>query len=48
MVKPGIGYVRVFTFNETTDSDLTDALKQLDVSKLDGLIIDLQTTAEGC
>ena len=27
---PGIGYVRVSTFNETTDSDLTDALKQLD------------------
>src|SRR5215467_8294285 len=24
MVKPGIGYVRVFTFNETTDQDLAD------------------------
>ena len=30
MVRPGIGYVRVSTFNETTDSDLADALKQLD------------------
>jgi carboxyl-terminal processing protease len=47
MVKPGIGYVRVFTFNETTDSDLTDALKQLDVSKLDGLIIDLRGNGGG-
>jgi carboxyl-terminal processing protease len=47
MVKPGIGYVRVFTFNETTDSDLTDALKQLDVSKLDGLIIDLRNNGGG-
>jgi carboxyl-terminal processing protease len=32
MVRPGIGYVRVSTFNETTDADLTDALKHLDVS----------------
>jgi carboxyl-terminal processing protease len=47
LVKPGIGYVRVFTFNETTDSDLTDALKQLDVSKLDGLIIDLRNNGGG-
>jgi carboxyl-terminal processing protease len=47
MVKPGIGYVRVFTFNETTDSDLTDALKQLDASKLDGLIIDLRNKGGG-
>ena len=47
MVKPGIGYVRVSTFNETTDSDLTDALKQLDVSKLDGLIVDLRNNGGG-
>ncbi|MFZ0583747.1 MAG: S41 family peptidase [Candidatus Acidiferrales bacterium] len=47
MVKPGIGYVRVTTFNETTDSDLADALKQLDVSKLDGLIIDLRNNGGG-
>lgn len=47
MVKPGIGYVRVSTFNETTDSDLSDALKQLDASKLDGLIIDLRNNGGG-
>jgi carboxyl-terminal processing protease len=47
MVKPGIGYVRVSTFNETTDSDLAEALKQLDVSKLDGLIIDLRNNGGG-
>jgi carboxyl-terminal processing protease len=47
MLKPGIGYVRVSTFNETTDSDLTDALKQLDVAKLDGLIIDLRNNGGG-
>ncbi len=47
MVKPGIGYVRVSTFNETTDSDLADALKQLNFSKLDGLIIDLRNNGGG-
>jgi carboxyl-terminal processing protease len=47
IVKPGIGYVRVSTFNETTDSDLAEALKQLDVSKLDGLIIDLRGNGGG-
>jgi carboxyl-terminal processing protease len=47
MVKPGIGYVRVSTFNETTDEDLSNALKQLDVAKLDGLIIDLRNNGGG-
>src|SRR6201993_2021842 len=35
MVKPGIGYVRVSTFNETTDADLSEALKHLDYPNLD-------------
>ncbi len=47
MVRPGIGYVHVTTFNETTDNDLADALKQLDYSKLDGLIIDLRENGGG-
>jgi carboxyl-terminal processing protease len=47
MVKPGIGYVRVSTFNETTDEDLSNALKQLEVGKLDGLIIDLRNNGGG-
>ena len=47
MVKPGIGYVHVSTFNETTDSDLTDALNKLDATKLDGLIIDLRDNGGG-
>jgi len=46
-VRPGIGYVRVSTFNETTDNDLADALKRLDVAKLDGLIIDLRGNGGG-
>jgi carboxyl-terminal processing protease len=47
MVRPGIGYVHVTTFNETTDADLADALKQLDYSKLDGLIVDLRENGGG-
>lgn len=46
-VKPGIGYVWVSTFNETTDADLANALKQLDYPKLDGLIIDLRGNGGG-
>src|SRR5208337_1910413 len=40
MLKPGIGYVRLSGFNETTDREIADALKQLDASTLDGLILD--------
>jgi carboxyl-terminal processing protease len=47
LLKPGIGYVRVSTFNETTDSDLADALKDLDYPKLDGLILDLRNNGGG-
>ena len=47
MVKPGIGYVRVSTFNETTDTDLADALDKLDYPKLDGLILDLRNNGGG-
>ncbi len=47
MVKPGIGYVRVTTFNETTDSDLAQALNELDYPKLDGLILDLRNNGGG-
>jgi len=47
MVRPGIGYVRVTTFNETTDSDLAESLRQLDYPKLDGLILDLRNNGGG-
>jgi carboxyl-terminal processing protease len=46
-LKPGIGYVRVSTFNETTDADLSDALRRLDAPRLDGLIIDLRNNGGG-
>jgi carboxyl-terminal processing protease len=47
MVKPGIGYVRLVSFSETTDNDVADALKQLDFPKLDGLILDLRNNGGG-
>jgi carboxyl-terminal processing protease len=47
LVRPGVGYVHVTTFNDTTDDDLADALKQLDYSHLDGLIIDLRENGGG-
>jgi carboxyl-terminal processing protease len=47
MLKNGVGYVHVQSFNETTDSDLADAFKQLDYPKLNGLILDLRNNGGG-
>jgi len=47
MLKPGIGYVRLSGFNETTDREIADALKQLDASTLDGLILDMRGNPGG-
>ena len=47
LVKPGIGYVRVSAFNETTDTELANALDKLDYSHLDGLILDLRNNPGG-
>jgi carboxyl-terminal processing protease len=47
MLKPGLGYIHVTTFNETTDSDLVAAMKSLDYPKLNGLILDLRDNGGG-
>ena len=47
VVRPGIGYVRLSGFNEETDTELAAALKQLDVSNLEGLILDLRGNPGG-
>jgi carboxyl-terminal processing protease len=47
MLKPGIGYVRLSGFNETTDREIADALKQLDASTLDGLVLDMRGNPGG-
>jgi carboxyl-terminal processing protease len=47
MLKPGIGYVRLSGFNETTDREIADALKKLNASSLDGLILDMRGNPGG-
>ena len=48
LVRPEIGYIRLTGFeSEDADSDVAAALKQLDVAKLDGLILDLRGNPGG-
>ena len=47
MVKPHIGYIHISRFNETTNTELTQALKKLDAKQMDGLIIDLRGNPGG-
>ena len=47
LLKPGVGYVRLSTFNETTDRDLADALKNLGATSLNGMILDLRNNPGG-
>ena len=47
VVRPGIGYVRLAASSEETDSELAAALKQLDVAKLEGLVLDLRGNPGG-
>ncbi len=47
ILKPGIGYVRLTQFNETTDREIADALKQLGANSLDGLILDMRNNPGG-
>jgi carboxyl-terminal processing protease len=46
-LKPGIGYIKLSGFNETTDSELSAALKDVDATRLDGLILDLRGNPGG-
>jgi carboxyl-terminal processing protease len=45
--KTGIGYIKLTGFNETTESELAAALKQVDSSTLDGLVLDLRGNPGG-
>src|ERR1700736_5638696 len=47
MFKPGVGYVRLSGFNETTDREIAEALKKLNASSLDGLILDMRGNPGG-
>jgi carboxyl-terminal processing protease len=46
-IKPGIGYIRLSGFNETTDGELGEAMKQLNAASLDGLILDMRGNPGG-
>jgi carboxyl-terminal processing protease len=47
MIKPGIGYVKLEEFIETTGSDFANALKGLDEDNLKGLVLDLRANPGG-
>ncbi len=47
MIRPGIGYIRLSGFNETTDRELAGALRQLNVASLTGLVLDLRNNPGG-
>jgi len=43
----GIGYIRLSGFNETTDREIAESLKQLNAPSLDGLILDMRGNPGG-
>jgi len=47
MVKPGIGYIHINRFNENTNDELSDALKNLGEKNLQGLVLDLRGNPGG-
>src|SRR5271169_768132 len=47
MLKPGVGYMRLNQFNETTDREMVDALKQLGANSLDGIVLDMRGNPGG-
>jgi carboxyl-terminal processing protease len=47
LLKPGIGYIKLSEFDETTDDELTAALQTLNASNLKGLVLDLRGNPGG-
>lgn len=47
MLKPGIGYIHINNFFETTNDELTTALKSLEKAGLKGLVLDLRDNPGG-
>lgn len=47
MAKPGIGYIRIDEFIETTGSDFDAAMKKLNEDNLKGLVLDLRANPGG-
>lgn len=47
MLRPGIAYIHIANFNETTNDELTEALKRLNEKTLQGLILDMRGNPGG-
>jgi carboxyl-terminal processing protease len=47
MIRPGIAYIHISGFNETTNDELTQALNRLGVNSLEGLVLDLRGNPGG-
>ncbi|MGH9396447.1 MAG: S41 family peptidase [Terriglobia bacterium] len=47
MVRPGVAYIRLIKFDETTDDELTAALNRMGADHLRGLILDLRGNPGG-
>jgi carboxyl-terminal processing protease len=47
MIRPGIGYIKITSFDETTNDELTDALRRFRREDLRGLILDLRGNPGG-
>ncbi|MGH9770172.1 MAG: S41 family peptidase [Candidatus Acidiferrales bacterium] len=47
LLRPGIAYVHIDTFNETTDTELSADLARLDPGNLNGLVLDLRGNLGG-
>jgi len=46
-VQPGYGYIKLSTFNETTSRELNEAVKKLDSTQLQSVILDLRGNLGG-
>ena len=46
-IRPGIAYIHIRAFQETTNDELTDALNKMDFKTLRGLILDLRDNGGG-
>jgi len=47
LLKPDIGYIRLSSFNETTDREIAAGLRELDAPQLSGLILDMRGNPGG-
>jgi len=47
MIRPNIGYIKIESFAETTGEELRNALRKMDASKLEGLVLDLRGNPGG-